>query len=133
MKPANFIAAAAFAVLTATGVSAQQVLLPTQQRIAGGVNVHAYTFDEGIGATSASLMLMPIAVQQPFGSNWLAEGYVSYARGTVEMDGATYHISAPTDTWTRLSYVGIPGTALTLGLNIPTGHPAAPIAGASTP
>jgi hypothetical protein len=111
MKTARFIAAAAFAALTASNATAQQVLLPTQQSIAGGMNVHAYTFDEGIGATSASLMLMPIAVQQPIGGNWLAEGYVSYARGSVEMDGATYHISAPTDTWTRLSYIGIPGTA----------------------
>ena len=122
MRKARILAAALLLAIPA-GANAQEVLLPTQQSIAGGVNMHAYTFDEGIGASSASLMLMPVAVQQPIGQSWLAEAYLSYARGTVEMDGATYHISAPTDTWTRLSYIGLAGTAFTIGLNLPTGHP----------
>lgn len=108
---------------SAAGSGAAQETPRFGSSIAGGVHVQAYRFGEGIGAESAHLLLFPVAYRQQLGSRGLLELYTAYARGEVRMDGRTYVLSAPTDTWLRASWVALPGTTLTLGLNLPTGHP----------
>lgn len=91
--------------------------------LAGGAHLQTYHFGEGIGAASAQLLLFPIAYQQRIGERGLVELYGAYGHGAVRMEGREYLLSAPTDTWLRASWIAHPGTTLTLGLNLPTGHP----------
>ena len=105
------------------GAAAAQGPPAFRSSAAVGMHVQSFRFADGIGAQSAELVLTPIAYQQRLGSKGLLELYGAFARGTVRMDDETYTMANLTDTWLRASWMAVPGTTVTLGVNLPTGKP----------
>jgi hypothetical protein len=89
---------------------------------AAALHVQTVHFQEGMGISSATLVLLPIAVQQPLGSRGLLELYASRADGSLGVQGRTYRLSAFTDSWLRASWALGGNAVAILGLNLPTGH-----------
>jgi hypothetical protein len=96
---------------------------PLARSGATGINVHSYTMGSGLGASSATLFLLPVAVQLPLNPRLLGEFYTAYGIGRVGLEGRALQIAAPTDTWLRVSYTLAGNAVAALGVNIPTGHP----------
>lgn len=112
---------AALLLGAAAPAQAQEIgLVPS---LAGGLHVQSFRFQEGMGASSATLYLLPVAYQLPLSRRALLEFYASHGTGSVEMDGRTYRLSAFTDSWMRASYTVGPKLVASVGLNLPTGHP----------
>ncbi len=104
-------------------------LVPDQARAQGrdhalgaGGHYHVYSFDDGLGATSASLLLIPVAYQLPIGDRFTADLYAAWARGAVEEGGRTFELSGPTDTQVRTRFQVSDWAILTASFSVPTGE-----------
>jgi hypothetical protein len=80
-----------------------------------------YKFGSGYPLDNASLLLLPVAYQQPIGQHFTVDAYSGFAVGTVKAAGNTFRLTGPIDTRLRASWSATPWAVLTLGLNIPTG------------
>jgi hypothetical protein len=80
-----------------------------------------YSFGSGYPLDNVSLLLLPVAYQQPLGQHLTIDGYTGFAVGTVNAAGHAFKLSGPIDTRVRASWSATPWAVLTFGLNIPTG------------
>jgi hypothetical protein len=85
-------------------------------------NYRAFSLDESLRASSASLMLLPVAVRVPIGRRFSVDGYTAYARGSVETGTGTLTLSGPVDTQLRATWAAAPWARVTVGANLPTGN-----------
>lgn len=85
-------------------------------------NYRAFSLDESLRASAASLMLLPVAVRVPLGSRFSIDAYSAYARGRVETATGTLALSGPVDTQVRATWAAAPWARVTIGANLPTGN-----------
>jgi len=108
----------------ALGLALTAVLaLPAQaQRTVGvGVDYMGYSFEEGLGASAAQLMLVPVAIRFPVGSV-IVDLYSAWAQGKVEREDVAYTLQGPVDTRLKLSYQAAPWALVSIGASLPTGN-----------
>lgn len=92
-----------------------------QQTIGVGVDYMGFTFAEGLGASAAQLLMVPVAVRFPV-SALTFDVYASWAQGRVEREGVAYTLQGPVDTRVRVSWEATPWALLSVGANLPTGN-----------
>lgn len=104
-------------------VLAAVLALPAQaQRTIGvGVDYMGYSFEEGLGASAAQLVLVPVAVRFPIRSV-VVDVYSAWAQGKVERDDVAYTLQGPVDTRVKLSYQVAPWALVSVGASLPTGN-----------
>lgn len=93
----------------------------SQTTIGAGVDYMGFTFAEGLGASAAQLLMVPVAVRFPV-SALTFDVYASWAQGRVEREGVAYTLQGPVDTRVRVSYQATPWAVLSVGANLPTGN-----------
>lgn len=109
---------APLAVVAALALSAPA---SAQRTVGVGVDYMGYTFAEGLGASAAQLLLVPLAVRFPV-SAVTVDVYSAWAQGKVERDNVAYTLQGPVDTRVKLSYQATPWALLSVGANLPTGN-----------
>lgn len=92
-----------------------------QRTIGVGVDFTGYSFEEGLGASAAQLMLVPVAVRIPAGS-LVFDLYSAWAQGQVEWADVAYTLQGPVDTRVKATYQVAPWALLSLGASLPTGN-----------
>lgn len=93
------------------------------QLMAGaGADYLGYTFDDGLGAESIQLFMIPVALRYEATPGLAFDVSAAWARGRVESEGARLELSGPTDTSLRVAYQATPWALLTVGANLPTGE-----------
>ena len=85
-------------------------------------NYRSFSLDDELAASSASLMLLPVAVALPLGDRFSFDAYAAYARGRVETTSGTLELSGPVDTQLRGVWAATPNARVTAGVNLPTGN-----------
>lgn len=108
--------AAVLAVAATTALPAS-----AQVSFGSGVEYMGYSFDDGLGATAAQLLLVPVALRIPMGPVTL-DAYSAWAQGRVEQDDVAYTLEGAVDTRVKLSIQATPWALLSVGANLPTGH-----------
>jgi len=106
-----------------TAVLAASLAAPVagQQTVGVGADYMGYTFEEGLGASAAQLLLIPVAVRFPMRSLTL-DVYSAWAQGKVERDDVAYTLQGPVDTRVKVSWQATPWALLSVGGSIPTGN-----------
>jgi hypothetical protein len=94
----------------------------TQHAFGVGGQFQAYSFDEGLGAEVANLLLVPMAYSVPVGERVGLDFYGAYAFGAVEKAGVTYELNGFVDTRVRATLRMTPWAVLTASVTAPTGH-----------
>jgi hypothetical protein len=92
-----------------------------QQSIGVGTDYMGYTFEEGLGASAAQLLLFPVALRFPV-SSLTFDVYAAWAQGKVERDNVSYTLQGPVDTRVKLSWEATPWALLSVGASLPTGN-----------
>jgi len=110
---------------TAGWLASLALAVPTpaaaQTTIGGAVDYLGYSFDEGLGADAARLLMIPIGVRIPATDALTFDLSGAWAQGRVELDGTEYELSGLVDTGVRAAFQATPWGLVTLGVNIPTG------------
>lgn len=81
-----------------------------------------YSFDEGLGADAAQLLMIPLAVRFPVGSNVTVDVYSAWAQGKVERGDTEFTLQGVVDTRVKLSYKMSDWALFSLGVGLPTGN-----------
>lgn len=105
------------ALSIATPASAQYVA-------GGGVDYLGYSFDEGLGADAAQLLMIPVAVRIPAGDKLIFDLFGAWAEGRVEQENQVFSLSGPVDTRLKASYQAMPWALVSVSANLPTGNSA---------
>lgn len=95
--------------------------LSAQSSVGTGVEYQRFTFDAGLGADAAQLLLVPVAVRVPVTQALSFDLYSAWAEGRVEVGDQVLKLSGPVDTGIRGAYQMTPWAMVTLGANVPTG------------
>lgn len=95
--------------------------LQAQRTVGVGVDFTGYSFEDGLGASAAQLMLVPLAVRIPAGS-MVFDLYSAWAQGRVEWSDVAYTLQGPVDTRVKLTYQAAPWALVSLGATLPTGN-----------
>ncbi|HIF21050.1 MAG TPA: hypothetical protein EYQ27_03900 [Gemmatimonadetes bacterium] len=111
---------AAGAIALATAVMASAV--SAQITIGIGTDYMGYTFDEGLGATAAQLLMVPVALRLPLGDAIAVDVAASWAQGKIERDNTTFSLQGPTDVRLKLSWSATPWALVSFGASLPTGN-----------
>lgn len=111
---------AAGAIALATAVMASAV--SAQITIGIGTDYMGYTFDEGLGATAAQLLMVPVALRLPLGDAIALDVAASWAQGKIERDNTTFSLQGPTDVRLKLSWSATPWVLVSFGASLPTGN-----------
>ena len=111
-------APAALALVLTVGLAAPAA---AQQSIGVGTEYMGYTFEEGLGASAAQLLMFPVAVRFPV-SSLTFDLYAAWAQGKVERDDVAYTLSGPVDTRVKLSWQASPWMLMSVGASLPTGN-----------
>lgn len=93
-----------------------------QRSLSFAPNFHGYSFGDGLGVTSANLLMLPIALELPMTRTFSVDVYSAYARGRVEISDTVYSMDGPVDTRVRANWTATPWAIVTVGLNLPTGN-----------
>lgn len=93
-----------------------------QVMVGGGVDYMGYSFEEGLGAESAQLFMVPIALRFPATERLSVDLYSAWAEGRVEQGNAVLKLSGPVDTSIKAAYQATPWALVSLGLSLPTGN-----------
>lgn len=105
------------------GLAPAVVAAQQPPRVVGAeVQFQGYTFDEGLGAEAAQLLMFPVAYRTPIGDRLLFDFYTAWAQGKVEQEGTEFTLSGPVDTQAKLSWRAAPWAVLSVAANIPTGE-----------
>lgn len=112
----------AFLTLSALTTSPAAAQLPAGGNLGAGVQAQTFSFGDGLGIDRATLLLVPIAYQQPIGSRLAVDLYGAYANGEVAQGETTYSLDGLVDTKVRASYTARPWAVLSVALNLPTGN-----------
>ncbi len=110
--------ALALAVL-ATGVLTAPAM--AQRTIGVAAHYTGYSFDEGLGAEAAQLLLYPVALRLPLGDKLRLDVSSAWAQGKVERDGVQFTLQGVTDTRVKLSYNATPWALVSVGATLPSG------------
>jgi hypothetical protein len=112
-------------MLAAVVCAAALCVTPAQAQtsIGTGVEFLGYSFDEGLGADAAQLMLVPAAVRVPVLPSLTIDLYGAWARGRVEREGTQLDLSGFVDTEIKASLQATPWALVTIGATLPTGNP----------
>lgn len=86
-----------------------------------GVDYLGYTFDDGLGAEAAQLLMVPVAVRIPAGERVAFDLYSAWADGRIEQGGSTMSLSGPVDTSVKASWRATPWATTAVTVNVPTG------------
>jgi hypothetical protein len=108
------------AIALATAVMASAV--SAQIRIGIGTDYMGYTFDEGLGASAAQLLMVPVALRVPLGDAIAVDVAASWAQGKLERDNTTFTLQGPTDVRLKLSWSATPWALVSFGASLPTGN-----------
>lgn len=103
-------------------VAAMALPASGQQTIGISMDYLGYSFDEGLGADAAQLLMVPLAVRFPLGSNVTVDLYSAYAQGKVERDDTEFTLQGVVDTRVKLSYQMSNWALLSVGVSLPTGN-----------
>jgi len=109
------IAAVAMLAALALPVSAQQTIGVSMDYV-------GYSFDEGLGADAAQLLMVPLAVRFPVGSSLTVDLYSAWAQGKIERDDTEFTLQGVVDTRLKLSYQMSNWALLSVGVSLPTGN-----------
>lgn len=93
-----------------------------QYTIGASVDYLGYTFDDGLGAQAAQLLMVPVALRYDATPALSFDVGSAWAEGRVESGGRQLRLSGPIDTSIRGSYQATPWALVTLGVNVPTGN-----------
>lgn len=93
-----------------------------QYMVGFGADYLGYTFDDGLGADAAQLLLMPLAVRLPVSNSLTFDIFAAWAEGKVERDNMTMTLSGPVDTGVKASYQMVPWAIVSVSANLPTGN-----------
>jgi len=97
--------------------------LTAQVSVGSGIDYLGYSFDAGLGADAAQLLMVPVALRYPVTNALTLDFFTAWAEGRVEQDNTTLTLSGPVDTSVKASYQATPWALVSLGANIPTGDP----------
>jgi hypothetical protein len=92
-----------------------------QNSVGVGVEYMGFTFEEGLGASAAQLLMFPVAVRFPVRSLTF-DVYAAWAQGKVERDNVAYTLQGPVDTRLKVSWEATPWALLSVGAGLPTGN-----------
>lgn len=95
----------------------------TAQSVTGGTGVDylGYSFDDGLGAEAAQLLMVPVAMRIPVGESLSFDLFSAWADGRVEQGGRTLTLSGPIDTNLKASWLATPWATAAVSVNLPTG------------
>jgi len=83
-----------------------------------------YSFDQGLAADAAQLLMVPVAVRLPF-TDWLTfDLYSAWADGRVDVNGQEMGLQGPVDTNVKVSVQATPWALISVAANLPTGDAA---------
>jgi hypothetical protein len=116
-KARIFRTVAIVAVATAIALPA-----PAQQTIGVSSSYMGYSFDSGLGADAAQLLLVPVAMRFKAGSSLTLDIYSAWAQGKVEREGTEFSLQGVVDTRVKLSLAFGPWAMLSVGVAVPTGN-----------
>lgn len=109
------------AALALTLAGALAAPAAAQQSIGVGTEYMGYTFEEGLGASAAQLLLVPVAVRFPI-SSLTFDVYAAWAQGKVERDDVAYTLQGLVNTQVKFSWQATPWAMLSVGASLPTGN-----------
>ena len=89
-----------------------------------GVDYLGYSFDAGLNADAAQLLMVPLAVRIPVGESLRFDLFSAWADGAVEQSGTTLKLTGLVDTGVKASWQATPWALLGLSVNLPTGNSA---------
>lgn len=92
-----------------------------QTSVGGGVEYLGYSFDAGLGADAAQLLMVPVGFRLPVGGGLTFDIYGAWAEGRVERNDQQLTLSGPVDTSVKVSYQATPWALLSVSTNLPTG------------
>ena len=110
-----FLLLAAGLLLATAPAAAQRVT------VGSGVDYLGYSFDDGLGAEAAQLLMIPVAVRVPAGENLSFDLFSAWADGRIEQGGNTLQLSGPVDTSIKASWRATPWATAAVTANVPTG------------
>ncbi|MEM7414052.1 MAG: hypothetical protein AAF389_01065 [Gemmatimonadota bacterium] len=96
--------------------------LSGQTMVASGVDYLGYSFDNGLGADAAQLLLIPVAARFPLSNSATLDVFAAWAEGKVEQNNTQLTLSGPVDTGVKLSLAATPWAMVSVSANVPTGH-----------
>lgn len=103
------------------GLAAQPA--SAQYSVGTGTDYLGYSFDAGLGADAARLLLVPVAVRLPVTDALTFDIYSAWAEGRVELSNNQFTLSGPIDTSVKASFQATPWALVSVGANLPTGDP----------
>ena len=109
------VLAALALVATALPLRAQNVTVGT------AVDYMGYSFEDGLGAEAAQLLMIPVAVRIPVTEALSFDLFSAWADGRIEQGDNTLTLSGPVDTSVRTSYQATPWATAAVTVNVPTG------------
>lgn len=109
-------------LLLALGLAVQTTPATAQYMVGTGVDYLGYTFDEGLGADAAQLMVVPVAIRLPAGEKLTFDIYSAWAEGRVEQNNTVLKLSGPVDTSVKAAYAATPWALVSVGVKLPTGN-----------
>ena len=86
-----------------------------------GVDYLGYSFDDGLGAEAAQLLMVPVALRVSAGDNLFFDLFSAWAEGRIEQGGNTLELSGPVDTSIKTSWRATPWATAAVTVNVPTG------------
>lgn len=92
-----------------------------QQSIGVSVDYMGYSFADGLGATAAQLLMVPVALRLPVNDVFTLDLYSAWAQGRVERDNLAYDLSGVVDTRLKASYQASPWALVSMSASLPTG------------
>lgn len=95
-----------------------------QYSVGTGVDYLGYSFDAGLGADAAQLLMIPVAVRMQLTDALTFDIFSAWAEGLVQRGNEQFRLSGPVDTSVKLSYQATPWAFITVGANVPTGNSA---------
>jgi hypothetical protein len=93
-----------------------------QYSVGSGLDYMGYSFEEGLGADAAQLLMVPLAIRLPLFTGFSVDIFSAWAQGRVEQNNVQLKLSGPVDTNVKVSYRATPWALLSVGANIPTGN-----------
>jgi hypothetical protein len=109
--------------IVALGVALALGTTPARAQLTMGISADylGYSFDDGLGAKSIQLFMVPVALRYEATSTLAFDASAAWAEGRVEKSDTRLELVGPTDTSLRVAYQATPWALLTLGVNVPTG------------
>lgn len=108
-------------ILAALMVAPQAARAQSGQSLALSPTFQGYWFSKDIGASSATLAILPLAYALPVSRNVAFDLYTAVARGDVKTGDANHTLQGLVDTHIRASITVTPWAVITGAINLPTG------------